>query len=83
MSDWYDCIELKVRPLVRLLRDNGFNTVSSCGHDMSVDMEWYGDEERLSNLLLESGYSSFTIHVCANCVDGHWTGAMVLSMQHV
>lgn len=53
---------------MRLLRDNGFNTVSSCGHENpcpQVEMEWYGLEEeadRLYSLLHENGYNSFELH---------------------
>ena len=36
MSDWYDKIEEEIRPLVKLLRNNGFNTTCSCGHNMWV-----------------------------------------------
>jgi len=35
--DWYkEYIEEDIRPLVKLLRENGFNTECSCGHDMYV-----------------------------------------------
>ena len=64
--DWYEQIEESVRELVRLLRDNGFNTVSSCGHNQWVQMEWCGFEEearRLYNLLCENGYDKFELHL--------------------
>jgi hypothetical protein len=60
----YDELEPPIRPLVRLLRDNGFNTVCSCGHGMWVELEVYGymdDLERIRNLLLEHGYKDFTV----------------------
>jgi len=65
-KDWYDkCIEEPLKPLVKLLRNNGFNTVCSCGHNPSpyVQMEWYDDAEvtTLYNLLMEKGYTKFTI----------------------
>lgn len=62
--DWYEKnIEEPVRELVVLLRDNGFNTYSSCGHDMTVSMEWYDveDQQRLVDLLLENGYTKFVV----------------------
>lgn len=39
MSDWYDGIEPEIREYVRLLRNNGFNTISSCGHEMWIVIE--------------------------------------------
>ena len=58
-----DKIEEPIRGLVKLLRDNGFNTFSSCGHEMQVDMEWYKLEDlsNLSALLLSNGYEKFVI----------------------
>ena len=67
MADWYDRIEEPVRELVRVLRNNGFNTVCSCGHDLYVQMAWDGyDEETrdLYNLLHENGYTKFTLQSC-------------------
>lgn len=63
-QDWYEeKIEEPIRPLVKLLRDNGFNTISSCGHKMYVDMEQYTDEDatRLFHLLWDNGYRHFRI----------------------
>lgn len=64
---WYECIEEPVRAVVKLLRNNGFNTFDSCGHTHKVKMEWYKDHEVtvLWNLLYENGYEHFTI-------DAHW-----------
>jgi len=61
---WYEeAIEEPIRPLVKLLRDNGFNTTCSCGHKMSVEMECYDPEDitRLYNLLMENDYEKFII----------------------
>jgi len=63
-NDWYEThIEEPIRPLVKLLRDNGFNTTCSCGHKLYVEMEQYcdGDVSRLYNLLWENGYKHFRI----------------------
>ena len=52
--DWYEeNIEEPIRPIVKLLRDNGFNTTSSCGHDMYIEGELGQDYElyRLHKLL--------------------------------
>jgi hypothetical protein len=46
MNNWYeDCIEEPIRDVVKLLRDNGFNTESSCGHEMYVQCKYYPDGE--------------------------------------
>ena len=66
MEDWHNQIEEPVRELVRILRNNGFNTTCSCGHDGTIQMEWYCFEEevrRLYNLLCENGYSNFELHL--------------------
>ena len=61
----YDDIEEPVRGLVKLLRDNGFNTTSSCGHKQWVQMEWYihQDINRLCKLLVGNGYQNFELHL--------------------
>ena len=60
----YDKLEPPIRSLVRLLRDNGFNTTCSCGHGMWVELDIYrymDDLELLRSLLLEHGHRDFTI----------------------
>jgi hypothetical protein len=56
MCDWYEQIDEPVRDLVRLLRDNGFNTTRSCGHlpQPYVQMDWVSDRQvtDLYNLLI-------------------------------
>ena len=62
--NWYDNVEPPIRKLVKLLRDNGFNTTCSCGHGMWVELDIYrhmDDLELLRNLLLEHGHQDFTI----------------------
>lgn len=52
--DWYkETIEEPIRDIVRLLRDNGFNTECSCGHEMYVQCQYVRnhDMKRLSDLL--------------------------------
>lgn len=53
MSDWYSQIEEPVRELVRYLRNNGVNTVSSCGHEMLIQADLIPDGElnRIHSLL--------------------------------
>jgi len=65
MSDWYEeHIEEPIRPLVKLLRDNGFNTLGSCGHGMWVQFlytpEWDSVHE-ISEFMLANGYDNFLI----------------------
>ena len=67
--DWYDLIEPGVRNIVKTLRNNGFNTIMSCEHTMSVAIDldprsnmYFGDEIiRLHKLLLKCGHTQFTV----------------------
>ncbi len=73
-SDWYkDNIEEPVRGIVKLLRDNGFNTQSSCGHSMTVQCEFLPDGpiNRLHNLLFNNGFRNYMIITCVEVIDGH------------
>lgn len=72
--DWYEeYIEEEIRPLVKLLRDNGVNTTCSCGHDMYVECDFLPDKEvqRLDNLLFDHGYRDYEINFNIKRVDGH------------
>lgn len=76
MNEFWKGIEEPIRDVVRLLRDNGFNTTCSCGHDMEVELELgnHMDEvERIANLLRENDYKKFKIE-CTLYVpsDGFW-----------
>lgn len=54
MPLWYeDTIEEPVRELVYLLRNNGFNTECSCGHEMYVQCQYLleGEIQRLNHLV--------------------------------
>ena len=77
MNDWHDDIEPLIRGTVRLLRENGFNTESSCGHKMSVQCQYLTDGElqRLDCLLYENGYRNYIIEAFIKRADGHqYTG---------
>lgn len=70
---WYeDNIEEPVRPLVRALRDNGFNTTSSCGHEMEVEVSMTADGEmkRLHDLLFNGGYRAYDVEWRHEVRDG-------------
>ena len=73
--DWYEeNIEPRIRGFVRLLRDNGFNTQCSCGHEMYVECGYPpdGEVQRLHNLLY-SRYKDYRITVKLICLDGCWS----------
>ena len=65
MENWYSQLEEPVRDLVRLLRNEGFNTTCSCGHlpNPYLQFEWYDDRNisRIYNLLSENDYRNFEI----------------------
>lgn len=72
-KDWYErFIEEPLRPLIKLLRNNGFNTVCSCGHlpKPYIQIEWYDEKEdirRLYDLLVENNFKNFTITALWHC----------------
>ena len=43
INEFYESIEEPIRNVVKLLRDNGFNTESSCGHTMEVQIQLFPD----------------------------------------
>lgn len=72
--NWYDeHIEEPIKELVKLLRDNGFNTECSCGHDMYVQCQLMldGDLKRLHDLLFNNEYRDYKIEVYIECIDGY------------
>jgi hypothetical protein len=82
--NWYEkCIEPYIRSLVRLLRDNGINTESSCGHDMTVYCQIITDGfiQHVDNLLFNEGYRNYTIEINIDRVDGHEYSSMKISLK--
>ena len=73
MDDWYDIIEPKIRPTVKLLRNNGFNTICSCEHEMYVqcDILIDGEMKRLDDLLFNHNYRDYKIIFQIERIDGH------------
>lgn len=74
MADWYEQhIEEGIRPLVKLLRDNGFNTTCSCHHDMQVMLDPVvdGSFQRLHELLSNNGHRDYSVQFNLNVKDGH------------
>jgi hypothetical protein len=75
VKSWYDNIEPEIRPLVKLLRDNGYNTFCSCGHEMYVDVDLgnnLSEAEDLAVFLVENGYNDFRMDIQLWAI-GLWT----------
>ncbi len=97
MADWYEShIDANIRELVRLLRNNGWNTNSSCGHEYEgliiIDCydeqsgEALGDGKSLVSmlwwLLWDNGYKNFSIEHKLSSVDSRIKGEhIVLKMR--
>jgi hypothetical protein len=78
-DSWYDAnIEAPVRKIVHLLRDNGFNTECSCGHEMYVQCQYMTDGElqRLDKLLCINGHENYEIQVVIRRKDGQLFSSM-------
>src|SRR5436305_581301 len=73
MPDWYESwIEPGIREQVRLLRNGGVNTRSSCEHSMSIEAELigYGELDDVRRLLFGAGYRSFTVKAVVTVCEG-------------
>lgn len=73
-SLWYkEYIEENIRGVVKLLRDNGFNTECSCGHRMYVQCQYISDGEimRLDYLLYNHGYRNYEIKMILTRMNGY------------
>ncbi len=78
MSNWLeDNIEEGVRDVVKLLRDNGFNTTCSCHHEMLIQCDLHLDgmfqdlHELLFNYFHERGEKcNYRIEYSIRCIDG-------------
>jgi hypothetical protein len=84
-EDWYsENIEEPVRDIVELLRNNGFNTESSCGHNMEIQCSYFLDKEinRLHKLLYlylnDKGLPiTYDITISVNVIDGAIIGSTI------
>lgn len=73
-DEWYDVmIEDPLKGLVKILRNNGFNTECSCGHDMYIQCQYLvdGEVQRLHDLLFsffheKDGMSGVNYHITIN-----------------
>jgi len=82
--DWYEeCIEPGIRPVVRLLRENGINTQCSCEHEMYVQCEIHTDGFVMvvDELLYNNGYRNYTISIIHKRVDGHLYSCMTITFK--
>ena len=86
MTNWYDkYIEEGIRKEVRLLRDNGFNTICSCEHEMYIQCLYTTDAriQDLDRLLFDNGYRDYTIHIYVERVDGHLNSLLQVDFRKV
>jgi hypothetical protein len=87
--DWYnDNVEEPIREVVKLLRDNGFNTECSCGHDMYVQCQFIPDGElqELHKLLYNYLFSkslpiTYEIKTEISVVEGNVTTSMMIHFE--
>jgi len=73
MEEWYSCIEEPLKELVYLLRNNGFNTECSCGHELYIQCQFIleGEIKRLHDLLFHNGYLNYEINIIIKVMEGH------------
>lgn len=89
IMNWYEQIEEGIRDVVKILRDNGFNTTCSCHHDMEVMVNMFHDGEmmRLHNTLYNSGFANYALQWCMNVEDGkiigEWCSVRITDRQPV
>lgn len=72
--DWYsEFIEQPVREIVKNLRDQGINTTCSCGHEMTIQCEYYGNNELsvIYTALVQLGVNNFNTVVIDLVKDGY------------
>jgi hypothetical protein len=76
-GSWYRRIESGIRRHVRLLRDNDFETYSSCQERMEVALHLLSpqDLERLDALLSKSGFGDYQILVRVERCNGSRLGS--------
>ena len=81
---WYKNIEPEVRDLVKLLRNNGWNTTCSCGHNKTIEIEITNmvEMENLGTFLIENGIKEFIIQGnLDNIGGGYWRRYVILNLN--
>ena len=70
---WYEkFIEKSIRPHVKLLRENGFNTYASCGHRMYISGTCLSAREldNLQDILVNAGYNNYKLNYTQERING-------------
>jgi hypothetical protein len=88
-TDWYErVIEEPIRDVVRLLRNNGFNTECSCAHKMYVQCQYILDGEFQELNRLVSGYLDskkmslcYDITVTIRVIDGTPFSSLLIDLN--
>jgi N-dimethylarginine dimethylaminohydrolase len=76
MNRFYEDLEAPIRPIVKLLRDNGWNTTCSCGHGMWVELDLpnrFDEVDVLASFLNENGIKKFKIDAELFAGECLWT----------
>jgi hypothetical protein len=74
MSRLEEKINASIRNQVHLLRENGFNTISSCEHDHSIQLEIGVNElSQLDTILFNNHYTNYRIELIAERHGGYVT----------
>lgn len=70
-NSWYaQKVEPSIREAVKLLRNRGFNTTCSCGHENWIEGDGYINAIELHKLLFEIGYRDYDIKLRHSVVCG-------------
>jgi len=85
MKKLVDLLEPEIKDLVLLLREYGFNTFCSCGHQPNpyIQMECYSDNEitKLYNLLEETRYKNYAIKFYWDTISNNRCLEVVLNIN--
>ena len=88
-DEWYEeMIEDPLKSLVKLLRNNGFNTECSCGHDMYIQCQYVedGSIKHVHDLLYSHFYEdldkipNYTISVNIVVDNGHLSTSLIIQL---
>ena len=86
--EWYNCIEEPIRDLVFLLRNNGFNTESSCGHEKYIQCQYILDGEFMELNKLISCYLyehkmplNYRIELTIAVINGHQYPSLLIYLN--
>lgn len=83
LPKWYLRIEPEVRQVVYKLRNAGINTVSSCGHEMTIGFDVQDESEDIAtifNVLGGMGLTDWRVGIGGHHQNGRFdrVGAIVL-----